>query len=257
MKASCIYEGVIRHRRSQPQQERTHRLALAYIDLSELPALLHGRLASGRPGLIRFCRRDYFGDEHEPLDTAVREEVLRASGVDTSGPVRVLTQLRSFGRCFNPVTFYYCFDRGATRLEAILAEVTNTPWGERLSYAVSASDQTPVLCGSFAKALHVSPFIDMEQRYTLRASAPSRTLSVHIESRRGEELTFDATLSMRRRELSLASLAEITARYQLASIRVPALIYIDALRLKLAGAPHHSHPGRSRSSARARGRTPR
>ena len=37
MSASCIYEGTIRHRRFEPRREFSHRLALAYLDLEELP----------------------------------------------------------------------------------------------------------------------------------------------------------------------------------------------------------------------------
>lgn len=248
MNASCLYEGTVRHRRWHPRHELEHRLALAYIDLCELPQLLAGRLASSRPGIVRFNRRDYFGEESRPLARAVREEVLAATGRSTLGPVRVLTQLRSFGHCFNPVSFYYCFDPGAEQVQALLAEVTNTPWGDRRSYAIAATTGGPVISGSFSKALHVSPFMDMNQVYTLRASEPGQTLSVHIESRRDGELTFDATLSLRRRELTLASLAEVTMRYPLASVRVLALIYADALKLRVAGAPIYKHPGARQTS---------
>jgi DUF1365 family protein len=74
---------------------------------------------------------------------------------------------------------------------------------------------------------------------------PADTLSVHIESRRGGQVAFDATLSMRRRELSRRSLAGITARYPAATARVLALIYAHAVRLKLKGASVHPHPRES------------
>jgi DUF1365 family protein len=60
--ASCIYEGTIRHRRYAVRgREFVHRIALAYLDLDELPHLLDGRLVRRRPGLLRFRRRDYLG----------------------------------------------------------------------------------------------------------------------------------------------------------------------------------------------------
>ena len=96
----------------------------------------------------------------------------------------MLTHLRTFGHCFNPVSFYYCFAADGERLEAVVAEVTNTPWGERHAY-VLARRTRPVLRGGFDKALHVSPFMGMDQRYAWRAPAPGATLSVHIESQRG------------------------------------------------------------------------
>jgi uncharacterized protein len=239
--ASCIYEGTVRHRRRAPRREFSHRLALIYVDLDELPSLLDGRLTRARPGLLRFRRRDYHGDPRSPLADAVRETVARHTGSRPPGAIRLLTALRSFGHCFNPVSFYYCMSADGERVEAILTEVTNTPWGERHSYVIAAGD-SPVLDARFDKAMHVSPFMPMQQTYMARASTPGRTLSVHIESRDAGEPAFDATLSLIRRELSRSSARRIAWRYPLATIRVLALIYGHAVGLKLAGASVHPHP---------------
>jgi DUF1365 family protein len=167
MTASCFYEGTIRHRRAEPRKEWTHRLALTYVDLEELPTLLGGRLQRHHPGLLRFRRRDYLGAADRPLDAAVRDRVAELRGTPAAGPIRLLTQLRSYGVCFNPVSFYYCLDAAGERVEAILAEVTNTPWGERHSYLLSGDRERPAatLYGRFAKELHVSPFMGMDHVY--------------------------------------------------------------------------------------------
>ena len=129
---SALYEGTIRHRRFAVRNNVfRHRIAMAYIDLDELPMLLSGRLAARR-GLVRFERGDYLGDPALPLADEVRRVVAQRLGTAPAGPVRILTHLRSFGHCFNPVSFYYCFDADE-EVGAILAEVTNTPWGERHS----------------------------------------------------------------------------------------------------------------------------
>jgi uncharacterized protein len=240
---SCLYEGSIRHRRIEPDKQFCHRLALAYVDLDELPSLLGGRLVARGPGLLRFRRRDYLGDPAVPLEMAVRDRVSELSGFRPEGPIRLLTQLRSLGMCFNPVSFYYCLDRSGRHVEWLLAEVTNTPWGERHSYLLRAGerDSTP-LRGGFAKALHVSPFMGMDHTYEAHATQPGATLSVHIESLHGGQPVFDATLALARRELTRVSAARMTARYPFATARVLALIYGHAVGLKLAGAPVHPHP---------------
>jgi uncharacterized protein len=242
--ASCFYEGTIRHRRFSPRREFCHPIALAYVDLEELPGLLGGRLLSGRPGLLRFRRRDYYGEPRMALDVAIRDAVQTATGSRPQGPVRALTQLRCFGHCFNPVSFYYCLAAGTGQIEAIVAEVTNTPWGERHAYALSApTGGSGVFRASFQKALHVSPFMGMDHLYEARATVPGETLSVHVESRRDGQLAFDATLALSRRELTPGSVRRISLRYPFATIRVLALIYAHAVGLKLAGAPVHPHPG--------------
>ena len=251
MSVSAIYHGHIRHRRFDVREhEFRYRLALAYIDLDELPRLLGGRLLAPRPGLARFRRRHYLGDEHMPLADAVRDVVADRAGVRPSGPVRVLTNLSSFGHCFNPVSFYYCMDEAAESVEAVLAEVTNTPWGERHAYVLArgGEDCPPVqtagglLAGNSTKALHVSPFMGMDQRYEWRVSVPGDTLSVHIASSREGDLAFDATLSLKRHELTNATLTRMSARYPASALRMLALIYAQALRLKLKGMPVHPHP---------------
>jgi DUF1365 family protein len=219
---------------------------LAYLDLDELPWLLGGRLVRRRPGLVRFRRGDYLGDQGVSLDRAVRNVVSERTGERPAGPIRVLTHPRSLGHCFNPVSFYYCFDRVDERVEAMVAEVTNTPWRERQAYVLAAGGANrSVLDAHFRKTMHVSPFMGMDHQYRVRASAPGRTLSIHIASSHAERTVFDATVSLRRRELTRASLAHTTVRYPFATVRVLALIYGHALGLKLAGAPIHPHPERA------------
>lgn len=247
MIGSCIYEATIRHRRLEPRREFTHSLALAYLDLQELPQLLGGRLVRARPGLVRFRRRDYLGDPAVSLDRAVRDVVQAGTGKRPEGPIRVLTHLRSFGHCFNPVSFYYCIPPDGDGVQALVAEVTNTPWGERHVYVLEG-EQTArgPLTARFDKSLHVSPFLGMEHRYELRAAPPGGTLSLHISSQRAGTRIFDATLALQRREFSRASLARITARYPFATLRVLALIYGHALGLRLARVPVHPHPQAAR-----------
>lgn len=263
MTASGLYEGTVRHRRfAVSPGEFRHPLALAYVDLDELPDLLGGRLLRSRPGLLRFRRRDYLGDPAVPLAAAVRARAAELTGHRPEGPIRVLTQLRTFGHCFNPISFYYCFDGAGQHVEMVLAEVTNTPWGERHAYALTADSGAagsggPVLTGAFAKRMHVSPFLGMDYTYRVRMTPPGETLSVHIENLRGGRelaggapggkasetgLSFDATLALRRRELTPRSAAAVLARYPFATLRVLALIYGHAAGLALRRVPVHPHP---------------
>jgi DUF1365 family protein len=234
MTHSALYAGHVRHRRHTVRNHSfRYRIAMAYIDLDELPSLLGGRLMQRRPGLVRFRRRDYLGDPGTPLDQAVRALVQERVGRAPEGPIRLLTTLRTLGHCFNPVSFYYCFAPDGTTLEAVVAEVTNTPWGERHAYVTDGRE------GVFDKALHVSPFMPMEQRYTWRASIPGDTLRVHIASAdENGDRAFDATLALDRRPLRLRGLAH------LAGLRTLALIYAHAVALKLKGVPVQPHPAR-------------
>lgn len=238
-----VYEGSIRHRRFAVRSHAfEHRLALFYLDVERIDEVLGGRLVSRRPGLVRFRREDYLGDPDLPLAEAVRGLVQERTGWRAEGAVRMLTQLRTLGHCFNPVSFYFCFDREGG-LGAIVAEVTNTPWGERHAYVLRDPSEGPVFQGHFEKRLHVSPFMGMDQRYVWRATVPGAALSVHIESQEGAHRTFDATLALRRSALTPSRLRRVIARYPLATLRVVALIYGHALVLWLKRVPVHAKPG--------------
>lgn len=246
--ASCLYEGHVRHRRmGRVAHEFRYPIFMPYLDLDELPAVLDGHAlwSARRPAPAWFRRADYLGDPLRPLAESVRELVAERIGERPAGPVRLLAHLRYFGHCFNPVSFYYCFDASGERVRAVVAEVTNTPWGERHSYVMDTGDTAPgaVMRQSFAKVFHVSPFMGMDHRYEWRLTQPGESLSVHIESRREGAVVFDATVGMRRHALTGPTLNRVLARYPLETLRVLGRIYGHAARLKLKGAPYHPHPG--------------
>ncbi len=246
MSASCAYVGTVRHRRVEPAHEFSYPIFLPYLDLEELSGVLRAtRLWSDRRAApARFRRSDFLGDPEVPLVAAVREVAQRQAGVAAAGPVRMLGSLRYFGHVFNPVTFYYCFRPGGEEIDAVVAEVTNTPWGERHAYAVAA-DGGSVVSGRLRKAFHVSPLMSMDYKYELHAGTPRAALGVHIASSRGGERAFDATLSLRRRELGPSTLDRLLLRYPAMTMRVLATIYFEAARLRLKGARYHPHPGRA------------
>jgi uncharacterized protein len=236
--ASAIYEGTLGHWRAEPERTFRHRVAMYYLDLEELPRLLGGRLLAPRPGILRFRRRDYHGPEQADLAQAVRATVERSTGHRPAGPVRVLTTLRTLGLCFNPVSFYYCFAPGGEELEAVVAEVTNTPWKERHAYVLAGGS------GQVEKALHVSPFFGMDHRYECRVPAPHQALTASIDNFRGGEHVFGADLALERVPLTPREVRRVSRRYPFGSARVLSMIYGHAIGIRLAGVRVVPHPGK-------------
>jgi DUF1365 family protein len=247
---SAIYEGWVRHRRHAPRASAfRYRICMLYLDLDELDHVFAGRWlwSIGRRNIVQFRRGDYLGDPHMPLADAVRERVRQETGRAPNGPIRLLTHLRYFGHCFNPVSFYYCYAPDGVTLECIVAEITNTPWQERHSYVLpvgSAERHGRAFAWAFRKAFHVSPFLPMDRDYAWRFTAPMTSLHAHMDVMRDGRAEVDATLVLERREMNAANLARMLLRFPAMTLRVVAAIHWQALRLWLRRTPVYDHPNR-------------
>jgi len=245
---SGIYEGLVRHRRFSPVPHSfTYRLFMMYLDLDEMPLLFRHRWlwSADRANLAWFRRSDHVGDPAIPLDQTIRQLVEARTGSRPTGPIRLLTHFRYFGYVFNPVSFYFCFDQSDCRVQAIVAEITNTPWGERHCYVLGPEDNRAA--GSrkryrVPKAFHISPFIDMDAQYDWRFTEPGAQLAIHMENLREDRLFFDATMRLKRREISGHALARVLVQYPLMTAKVIGAIHWQALKLWAKGVPFHAHP---------------
>ena len=246
---SCIYEGTIRHRRFRPQPNIfQYRLFFMFLDLTELPTLFdkHPLWSYEGINLASFRRRDHFGDPMIPLEQAAADLVEDRLGHRPNGPIRLLTHLRYFGHCFNPASFYYCYNAADTGVETIVVEIHNTPWRERHCYVLGAEkNEHPVKSWrrhQFAKEFHVSPFIDMDIHYDWRFREPQESLKVHMIDYQDGEKLFDASLALKRRVITRSSLNGLLIRYPALTGKVIAMIYWQALRLVLKKTPFFAHP---------------
>ena len=159
----------------------------------------------------------------------------------------MVCHLRYFGHNFNPATFYYCYDADGTRVETIIVEIRNTPWGEVFCYIlddsqnVGTEDQRRF---RLQKKFHVSPFIDMPMEYDWTFSNPGDYLNVHmIDLDKGEKL-FEADLTLARREISGPNMALMLMKYPLMTVKVITAIYWQALRLFIKGSTFYTHPAK-------------
>lgn len=247
---SAIYQGTIRHRRFTPVNNVfRYRLFFMFLDLAEMQSALriHPFWSAHRVNLAYFRRRDHFGDAKIPLDRALRNCVEAQTGLRPAGSIRMLTHLRYFGHCFNPVSFYFIYDCSDRFLETIVAEITNTPWGERHLYVLDeASNIHPDHRWRrfrFSKEFHISPFMPMDIDYDWRFSVPGDRLNVHLINFKDGKRVFDAGLDLFRMPINRQNLTRMLLLYPAMTVKIVSMIYWQALKLKLKQTPFHNHPG--------------
>ncbi|MFZ5831040.1 MAG: DUF1365 domain-containing protein [Planctomycetota bacterium] len=245
---SCLYEGRIAHQRLKPTSHAfRYGLYLAYLDLDEIPSLLKGGfgLYQARFSPASYCRSDHLGNCELPLSDAVRNLVDARTGWRPTGPIRLLTPLRNWGYYFSPLSLYYCFDPAGKIVEAVVAEVSNTPWLERHCYVLWSGNRVGNVSSPrfrHAKSFHVSPFMDMEMDYFWHLNPPGKRINVKISSFRGNERLFDACLVLKRRQLNRMSLLGTLARFPWMTGRMVQAIYWQALLLWRKRLTYYPHP---------------
>ena len=246
-----IYKGTIRHRRFTPFDHFfTYPLFMAYFDISKIDDMLTKSWLwnVNKPSLISFYRNDYHGNVNQSLDEAVRNTVREKTGKILKGPIRILAHLRYFGYCFNPVSFYYCFDKNDQEVELIMAEVTNTPWQERYTYFIWIKAQgKDDFSASLDKRLHVSPFWGMDHDYEWFFTSPKDFLTINMKNFKSNHKVFDATLILKRAPLNLKNLALHLLRFPFITFLVVFRIHWQALKLWFKGASFFTHPNKLNS----------
>ena len=235
---SGLFVGTLRHRRLTPVRHAfTYPLFMALIDIDRVPHLMRASplTSHNRWNWASFDDRDHLGDPALSLRDRLALDAARHGQELPDGRIFLLTHLRYLGYCFNPVSFFYCFDR-AERLQAVLAEVSNT-FGGAHSYWLRPDPAARAFRATAAKSLYVSPFMPADMDYAFAFTRPAGRLVAHMAVTRAGSPCFDATLSLARRPWNAREIRRALLRYPAMTARVVAGIHWQALALWWKGVP--------------------
>ncbi len=244
----ALYIGEVRHRRFHPKAHAfRYPLFMAFLDVDRIPELCQvSRLLSyGRWNWAAFHEEDQFGDPSLPLRERLRQDAAAKGHTLPEGPIYLLTHLRYLGICFNPVSYFYCYDRQGA-LTLIMAQVSNTPWRERHTYwmpVVTGHQSEGGVSFDVLKAFHVSPFMPMDCRYRWAFTPPAERLNVHIAEFNCLDLFFDATLNLRKYSWTASILRSTLIRFPWMTFKVLLAIHWEAFWLWIKRVPVYTHPG--------------
>lgn len=240
-----VYKGHVNHQRHTPHHAFRYPVWYAWIDLDDIDAFCNSSrwISNGRFNLLSFYRKDYLPGA-DSLKASVISLLHEQTGKIFQGKVYLLTTLRQLGYTMNPISLYYCYESDNTEPAYVIAEVHNTPWGERHTYVLETSSTDRLLQG---KEFHVSPFMPMDLNYEFSLPTPTSTLQVSIRLLKQEEPVFTANLDLCALPLTRESVRNLLMQHGWQSIKTVYRIYFQAMRLWLKRAQFFAHPDRGPS----------
>ncbi|MCM2485525.1 DUF1365 domain-containing protein [Burkholderia glumae] len=238
--AARLLVGHVMHERLRPVRH-AFRYALFQVccDVERLDELHGAWFGIDRWRPLGLATRDYGPRDGQPLGPWLRARLAEA-GIPADGPIWLQTIPRIFGYAFNPVSFWYCYDRQG-RLRALYADVRNT-FGAHHGYLLSAPHHAPIRDATelrCRKTFHVSPFCDVAGDYAFRMRQRGDHLAVAIDYRDERGLLLRTAIAMRAGPLSVPRALGALARQPLNAINVVVRIHWQALRLWLRRVPFH------------------
>ncbi len=257
---SAIYTGSVMHARFTPLRHRfEYPLCFLVVDLDELPLLAARSMLfrHNAAGVVAIHDSDYQRGPVPGLKSGV-VAFAHAAGLEGEiARVELLTHPRIFGYVFNPVSFFYCYDRNDGLL-AVVTEINNTYSG-RVRHLFDARKRIPSRVGhSYAqsKELYVSPFIAMDAKYHFHFT-DERAVDGHVSRREvradvfeNDQQFFVARLQGTPRPIDDRALAWMLLRYPLMTVQVISLIYFEAWRLDRKGVARYPRPGSPAEASR-------
>ena len=230
-----IYFSKVMHKRLLPKEHGfSYGVYYLHLQLSKLAQISKlKKLKYNKRGLLSFWEKDHGAHELQGLESWVRGLLAQHNIIKADGEINLLTLPRVFGYVFNPVSFYFCFDK--TRgLRAVIAEVNNT-FGETHNYICAQPNEEIITANDWMEAekvFHVSPFLEREGKYKFRFDYGIEKIGIWIDLYDPSQNKKLITSLMGKLEpMTDKSISAAFWKHPLVTLKTVFLIHMHALKL--------------------------
>ena len=241
---SVLYKCKVGHYRKEPvQRSFNYNIFMWYINLDEIQELIQKTPLVSRNKFNYYSFKDSDHLQQKNIDSACVSDHIRAfvkaNGETTEvSTIMLLTNLATLGYQFNPVSFYFCFDRQKKPLCAI-AEVGNT-YREMKPYFIGNEHfRNGAFRFKTKKHFYVSPFIDHDIDFDFTLPIPREKLNIRIDDLKDVNRFFTATLKGKQVDISKKNVLLSALQFPLVTLKIITLIHFQAFLLWLKKVHHH------------------
>lgn len=242
---NAIYTGFVIHNRTTPKLHKfRYKLRMFFLDIDNLHSIFKyiPFVSIDKFNLLSFYRKNYFPSK---TNLSIRQEIeneIKRHGYDEiPKKIYILTHLAYLGFCYNPVSFYYCYD-DTDQLIFFLSEVNNTPWNERHIY-LQKIPKEDINSWTQSKQFHVSPFLPMNLQYVWKINIPSKQVRIYLACV-DNKIIFRATLKLMQSTLNLKNCLTTFLLSPVITVLTVFRIYWQALIIFSKKIPFYQHPGK-------------
>ena len=236
---SCIYNGVITHKRFKPVKHfLKYKTFSFFIDLDEIEKLDKDNLifSYNRFNIFSFYNKDHGERDGKSLKVWILDNLRKFNIDENVNKIKLLCYPRIFGYVFNPLSIFYCYENNL--LKAIFYEVKNT-FNEQHTYIfkTNSNEKIEQKC---KKKFYVSPFMDMDTYYDFKLLYPDEKLFVSIKQFDEEGDILTAVQTGERKEFNFKQFVINFFKYPLMTVKIISAIHFEALLLWKKGAIYRS-----------------
>jgi hypothetical protein len=232
---SCLYECTIRHERQIPKQYKfAHKIFMFYLDLDELPQLSEFSpfLGYNQGRVYDFKDQDHISSGFSSVKENIRAYLKTQGVVALIHRIQLLTNVRTFGYIFNPVSFYFCFDSNDDPV-CVVSEIGNTFGELKYFYLGPEKKSAQAFSDRQVKYYYISPFTDLDNQLDFKIQVPDERLNISIDTLKNGKKFFWSSMTGPRKALNSRHLWWYTVKYPWVTLKVIFLIHWHAAILHL------------------------